>query len=408
MVDRRAEWLAIAEGLLSQPTVPLVEDLPAAHVVDFARRRRHLDVDRDAAGNVVVRYHGDGAGAEHPLVLVAHLDHPGFAVDGVDDDGRVSLSFRGGLATANAVAGAPVDFFRPLEIDPVGRGELIDAEGPDGRLTGARARVSDGEAAPGDFAMWGFPGFALEGGRICGRVCDDLLGAAVVLCTLDELSRRAPAGVEVWGLFTRAEEIGFLGTLEAIRLETVPRPARVLSLECSKALVDAPQGGGVIVRVGDRTSIFDPGLSEALATAARQLAKGDSAVLASHRGNECRSETQERGDSFRWQRKLMDAGTCEASAFCAAGWRASGLALPLGNYHNALDRALDGTPLDRPGIGPEHVAVDDYLAGVHLLVELAMSPGLLDEASGPPPWLTERMAWARRELAPASAGDRRA
>ncbi len=387
MVDRRADWLAVAERLLSQPTVPLVEDLPAAHVVDFAERRRHLGAGRDGAGNVVVRYHGEGADAERPLVLVAHLDHPGFAVDEVG--GRTAtLSFRGGLAVANAVAGSPIDFFHRFEADPVGRGVLFDAEGRDGRLRGARARVVDGEASVDGFAMWAFPGFSLEAGRICGRVCDDLLGAAVVLCTLDELSRRAPAGVEVWGLFTRAEEIGFLGALEAIRLGTVPPRAAVLSLECSKALVDAPQGGGVIVRVGDRTSIFDPGLSEALAGAARRLAADD-------------------GD-FRWQRKLMDAGTCEASAFCAAGWRASGLALPLGNYHNALDRSLDGTPLKGPGIGPEHVTVDDYLAGVRLLVELAGCPSLLEAPSHPPPWLAERMARAHRELAPTGAAGQRA
>ena len=386
-MDRRADWLAVAEGLLSQPTVPLVEDLPAAHVVDFARGRQHLEQSRDAAGNVVVRYHGEGADAERPLVLVAHLDHPGFAVDAVVG-GTASLSFRGGLATANAISGSPVEFFHPLEVNAIGRGELLDAEGDDGRLTGARARVVDGQVAAGDFAMWGFPGFALESGRICGRVCDDLLGAAVVLCALDELSRQAPAGVEVWGLFTRAEEIGFLGTLEAIRLGSVPRQAHVLSLECSKALVDAPQGAGVIVRVGDRTSIFDPGLSEALAGAARRLAQGD--------------------DTFRWQRKLMDAGTCEATAFCAAGWRASGLALPLGNYHNGLDRGLDATPLDGPGIGPEHVAVDDYLAGVRLLVALATTPALLDEPLGPPPWLALRMERARHELAPAGAGVRHA
>jgi endoglucanase len=376
-VDRRAAWLAVAERLLSRPTVPLVENRPAAHVFEAVQGRANLATTRDQAGNVVVRYHGDEGDAERPLVLVAHLDHPGFAVDGREGE-LVTLSFRGGLAVVNAVAGSPVHFFRPGDDEAVGQGELVGAEGDGARLTRARARVVEGEAAVGGFAMWGFPGFALEGGRICSRACDDLLGAAVVLCTLDELSRQSPPRAEVWGLFTRAEEIGFLGTLEAIRLGTVPPGARVLSLECSKALVDAPQGGGVIVRVGDRTSIFDPGLSEALAQAARTLASID--------------------DGFRWQRKLMDAGTCEASAFCAQGWRASGLALPLGNYHNALDRALDGTPLDGPGIGPEHVAIDDYLAGVRLLVELATTPELLDEPTGPPAWLAERMDRARLEL----------
>jgi putative aminopeptidase FrvX len=370
--------LAVAEALLSLPTVPLVEDLPAAHVATFAGTRPPLDAQRDAAGNVVVRYQGRGAGAERPLVLVAHLDHPGFAVDEIAGE-RAQLSFRGGLGLASAVDGAPVDFFVAGQCDPVGRGILEDAAGEDGRLASARARVVDGAAVAGGFAMWGFPGFAVDGGHIVGRVCDDLLGAAVVLSTLDELARRRPDGVAVWGLFTRAEEIGFLGTLEAIRLGTVPTGASVLSLECSKALADAPQGGGVIVRVGDRASIFDPGLSEALAAAARHVADAD--------------------PGFRWQRKLMDGGVCEATAFCAAGYRASGLALPLGNYHNALDDPATG-----PGVGPEHVAVDDYLAGVRLLVELACSPSLLEAPGGPPPWLAERGERARLVL----AGDGRA
>ena len=56
----------------------------------------------------------------------------------------------------------------------------------------------------------------------------------------------------MWCLFTRAEEVGFYGALEAIRHATLPKNACVLSLECSKAFAHAPQGEGVIVRVGDR------------------------------------------------------------------------------------------------------------------------------------------------------------
>ncbi len=377
-MERVDEWLTVAEGLLSLPTIPLVEDLPAAHVAAFVEARPGLSADRDAAGNVLVRYQSDGADVERPLVLVAHLDHPGFAIDDVTGD-ETALTFRGGLGLTCAVVGAPVDFFVPGRVDPVGRGELVEAAGEGGRLASARAQVVAGEAVVGGFAMWGFPGYSVDDGHIVGRVCDDLLGAAVVLSALDELSRRNPEGLAVWGLFTRAEEIGFLGTLEAIRLGTVPQTANVLSLECSKALADAPQGSGVIVRVGDRASIFDPELSEALAGAARQCAGAD--------------------PGFRWQRKLMDGGTCEATPFCAAGYRASGLALPLGNYHNALDDPTAG-----PGVGPEHVAVDDYLAGVALLVELACSPSLLETPVGPPPWLAEHGQRAQTVL----TGDRRA
>jgi putative aminopeptidase FrvX len=175
----------------------------------------------------------------------------------------------------------------------------------------------------------------------------------------------------VWGLFTRAEEVGFLGAIEAVRLGTVPPGASVLSLECSKALPSARQGDGVIVRVGDRMSIFDPGLTESLRTAADTLVRRDG--------------------SFRYQRKLMDGGACEATAFCASGFRASGLAVPLGNYHNASD--------DGAGIAPEHVVVDDWLAEVALLVELGADRDLLErETPGPPSWLQERAATARAEL----------
>src|SRR6185503_9011167 len=121
----------------------------------------------------------------------------------------------------------------------------------------------------------------------------------------------------------------------AIRLGTVPRDANVLSLECSKALPNAPQGGGVIVRVGDRMSIFDPSLTAALEVAAKDVTH---------------------------QRRLMDGGACEATAFCAAGYRASGLAVPLGGYQNASD--------GQPGIVAETVMVEDYLSEVQLLTTL--------------------------------------
>src|SRR5439155_14918185 len=172
------------------------------------------------------------------------------------------------------------------------RGAVSAADETAGRLTGAVPEVLDGEAVAGGPAMWGFPAWSIEDGRITARVCDDLLGVAAILACLDELHRLRP-DTAVWGLLTRAEEVGFLGALEAIRLGTVPAGASVLSLECSKALPNAPQGGGVIVRVGDRMSVFAPALTEALRMAAESVAKVDL--------------------TFRFQRKLMDGGACEAT-----------------------------------------------------------------------------------------------
>jgi putative aminopeptidase FrvX len=357
--------LAVAEALLAHPTAPYHEGLVAEHCLSFARERG-LASSTDAAGNVLVRY-GDG---DTPLVLVAHLDHPGFVVDTVTAD-RAAMTFHGGLGAAHALDGSPVAFFRPGHDEAIGRGALVSAtDTTGGRLTGATAEVLDGEAVAGGIAMWDFPAFELAGGRITGRVCDDLLGVAAILACLEELRARRP-DTTVWGLLTRAEEVGFLGAIEAIRLGTVPADSSVLSLECSKALPSAPQGDGVIVRVGDRMSIFAPALTESLRVAAEAVAA--------------------REPSFRYQRKLMDGGACEATAFCASGYRASGVAVPLGNYHNASD--------DGVGVAAEHVLVDDWLAEITLLVELGCDPGLLDDRdTGPPAWLQERAAAARAGL----------
>jgi endoglucanase len=121
--------------------------------------------------------------------------------------------------------------------------------------------------------------------------------------------------VDIRALFTRGEEVGFIGALSVVRGRALPRGARIVSIEASLALPQAPQGAGPILRVGDRTSVFDDGLTRWLAQVATDLAAA-------------------KRSRFRWQRQLMDGGTCEATAFQRFGYRCAGLCVPLGNYHN--------------------------------------------------------------------------
>lgn len=367
-----ARWLEIARGLLERPTAPCREELPKAFVREFVRARPALGLQEDAAGNLTVRYPARGRSRRAPLVIVAHLDHPGFWITKTAQR-HATLVFKGGVAAGHAHAGCRVRFFTTGSARATGAGVLAHVTEAGGRLAEAVARITRGAARAGGFAMWGFPAFELRNGFIVTRACDDILGAATALCVMDELARRKPKGAAVWSLLTRAEETGFLGALEAIRLRTVPKNAAVLSLECSKAAGIAPQGDGVAVRVGDGASIFDPQLTAALCEAAESL---------------CGSEWD-----FRYQRKLMDGGTCEATPFCAYGYRASALALPLGNYHNqAVVRG-------RPAIGPENVCVADFACAIRLLGALAERPELLARRAGQAPaWLKERGAVARKEL----------
>ena len=365
-----SRWLALTRQLLECPTAPLMEETPVRHILDFAAARPALAVRRDPSGNLLLGYPRSAFSATAPLVLVAHLDHPGFWVE-ARAGATVRLRFRGGVNAAHAVPGTRLAFFRRGERAPTGKGVLDRVAGERGRSAQSRvetaswglqrawARVVSGVAEPGGFAMWDLPAFRLEpgvlaaggrcgiaGGRIYSRCCDDLVGAAAILCVLDELARRRTRGVNVWGLFTRAEEVGFYGALMAVRHRIVPRGARVISLECSRAFAHAPQGAGVAIRVGDRASLFDATFTEALRQAAKRV--------------------QGRLPDFRYQRKLMDGGTCEATVFCSAGFRSSGLALPLGNYHNQA-----GLEQGRKAIGPEHVAVADFKAEIQLLLEVA-------------------------------------
>ena len=102
-------------------------------------------------------------------------------------------------------------------------------------------------------------------------------------------------------------------------IATVAHGARLIALENSKSFAESPIGGGPIVRVGDATSTFDPDLTYRCGKIAQQIAAQD--------------------PSFKYQRKLMPGGTCEASAYQTYGYTATCLCLPLGNYHNMNEAA---------------------------------------------------------------------
>jgi putative aminopeptidase FrvX len=98
-----------------------------------------------------------------------------------------------------------------------------------------------------------------------------------------------------------------------------------LSLETSSELPPAKMGEGVIIRVGDKSSVFDPDITARLVRVAQ-------------------------AQSIRYQRCLMPGGTCEATAFNLFGYPAGALCIALGNYHNCTS---DGR------IGSEYVSVTD-------------------------------------------------
>jgi endoglucanase len=219
----------------------------------------------------------------------------------------------------------------------------------------ATVRV-DAPVAPGSVGMFDLPPVRVRGHKFLSRVCDDLAGLAAAMTALDELHRaKARPRATVALLVTRAEEVGFVGAVAAVRDGALLRKSDLLiSIECSSVQPFAPQGAGVILRVGDRTSVFDSGLMYFLLERARKLAKRDK--------------------SFAFQRALMPGGSCEGTVFDAWGYTTGGVCLPLVNYHN-MDRATKR-------LAPEIIDLRDWRSMVSLFVDLAVhahefDPGLL-------------------------------
>lgn len=321
----------ILTELLALPTAPFAEHAVIEYIEQFCLRRpRNLSLSRDRAGNVLIHYRRGRARRRPVVCLTAHLDHPGFVADRMTGPDRLRAFWRGGVRRSYFV-GTGVRFW--VDAGWV-RGVILSAK-VGGRGAAARVRtvqVRIRTSVPrGAVGMWDLPEPKIKNGLIYARGCDDLTGAAAMLCTIDELTRTRTTG-EAYFLFTRAEEVGFIGAIAACRYQTIPRRCLVIAVENSSQLPNARIGDGPILRVGDRASVFPPAATAYCGRVASALAKRDK--------------------SFVFQRKLMDGGTCESSAYAEFGYAATGLCVALGNYHN-----MD---LKRRRIAPEYISIRDF------------------------------------------------
>ncbi len=283
-------FLSIVRAILEQPTAPFHEDAVRAEILRQLAGLPHVSVTIDAFGNVMALYQRGPARARY--AFAAHMDHPAY----------VGREFLGGV---------PEEYLKKKP---------------------ARQKF-------GAFSMWDLPAYELRRGAIYSRACDDLIGCACIVAMFHELERSG-AKCSAYGLFTRAEEVGFIGAIEMAKSGVIPREMTVVSLETSSVKGGPVEmGAGVIIRVGDRTSIFD---SEATA----QL-------------QECAKQS-----GIKHQRALMQGGTCEATAYALYHYRTAAMCVALGNYHNCGPRKR---------IAPEYVNAGDALGMAGLCVALAKS-----------------------------------
>lgn len=330
----RERLLQVSNALLKNPTAPFCEQRVAAFIVDFCRQRG-IAVKQDAVGNLIATY---GSQYDNPVfAFAAHMDHPGFIIEKDSVRKRTTALFYGGVAER---------FFKHSNV------RIVTEAGPVGAvITGTefnvpkrlrRVRLSvEGAVREGDWGMWDLPACRIVGDRLYSRACDDLVGCVSVLMLLEELHRRK-IRKHVKAVFSVAEEAGFHGTKHLCVNKALPKKTLVVAIETSGVVPSVKMGDGVVIRVGDRSSIFTPALTGFLLEAARRAASGDKA--------------------FQYQRKLMDAGTCESTVYNQFGYTNAAVCVPLGNYHNQNWRTGK--------IAAEYVSVSDLENMVKLFLSV--------------------------------------
>ncbi|MCA9303034.1 MAG: hypothetical protein KC996_02820 [Phycisphaerales bacterium] len=385
--SRKPEHLDWLLALTAIPTAAGHEGRVVRWIEHWLDNRSGFVTQTDPHGNIEIRIAGC-AESDHPIYFTAHLDHPAFVVEEVCSETELILSFRGGVMSdyfPDAIIRVHYadDAFSLCTIagehEPTPEGEKDERPFKLYRAVGGRPH----HAELGDIATWDLPEATIIddefGGIVHTNACDDLAALAAALAAIDELRLAKNAGAEVGDvrvLLTRAEEVGFIGAIGASKDGFMPKGSRIIALENSRAFPDSPIHGGPIVRVGDRISIFSPELTGAVAKVAERIAGGPAAPTASQKMSDM--------PKWKWQRKLMAGGACEASVYCAYGYCATCVCLPLGNYHNManLSEVQDGSFNGVPRVGREYIGVDDYYGMVDLLVgcgmDLPASPGFVE------------------------------
>ena len=337
MTDLKQQALDYLSRLGGNPATAFREE-GVASTVKAILREIGARFEQDAFGNIIAKVPGTDPSA-NPLAVVAHMDHPGFEITGSHPDGHIATAM-GGIPPSSFESGVPVQVLLP------------DGSRVNGATTGRYGEESDRQVLikleqPQDLepplsVVFDLIDYELDGDMIRMRAVDDLAGCGSILAMIAQLTEGDASPGDVYGVFTRAEEVGLVGARLMADSGTLPPDTLVISAESSRTLPGAEQGEGPVIRVGDAGFTF--------------TADAESVLI------RARETLNERDNGFKCQRQLMSGGTCEASAFAVFGYQTTGIAFPLGNYHN-------GAPEGR--IEAEYIHIDDYLGGVKLLTEAA-------------------------------------
>lgn len=325
------KFLDLASSVFKCVAAPLYETQVKNQIQKSLQGLKHVKIREDRWGNLVCRYRYQPQGLQ-PIFFVGHMDHPGVEVL------SQKVYLRGGVQEVY-LKGAKIRFYDASGQFFLGKSQVknIFREEEETRL--------EVEKLPDDaaFGVWDLPDFELHPQSVMGRACDDLVAIVSMVALVRHLSEnKIPADVELW--MTRAEEVGFYGTMGRIAEKPSRKNGVGISIEASRAQGYARWGKGMVLRIGDRSSLFSSSVTRWLTTHADSL-------------------SQEKR-SFSYQKLWMGGGTCEGTPLHEAGYSMGAICLPLKNYHNQGSR-------DR--LKAESVSIHDWKSMLELMLRLSTS-----------------------------------
>lgn len=355
--------LSLLLHLLHEPTAPFRE-MHVVRLVTNTLRQARVPFFLDPSGNIVVgvaapeqykRLLAKPERGEPLRVFVAHMDHPGFHGMRWVSPQQLHVAWHGG-APVKGLEKTRVWLADRNGYVALGRMTKPRLDKTRKRLLEARVEIDRSAWLAHPDATDLFGGFAAhapvwrDGKLLYTKAADDLVGVfAIVHTAMRHFSNKTRRRTPFVGLLTRGEEVGFIGMLAHLEqgwLTQAKRPIVCISLETSRTLPGADIGKGPVVRLGDRRTVFDPSYLRVLTEVAEHTLPG------------------------KHQRRIMDGGTCEATAALAYDVPAIGISVPLGNYHN---ESFDGRTRGNPA--PEYVHLDD-VEGLLNLCEGLLRTGL--------------------------------
>ena len=315
--------------LFGLPTTSFREMHIQQWVQNFCLKNK-IDHHFDSWGNIWVGTKSKKLPQGEKIVFVAHMDHPGFHITKNLGKNLWQAQWFGGGPRAH-LKNAPVYIANYKKLLTQGTIQNFKFNKEKGRVETLTIKTKKDVDLKNCFGSFDYPGFIKKGSRIYTKSADDLGGVLMTLILAKLLKKESKNTRQSFlGLLTRAEEVGFQGALAAIHLKNIPRNYKFISIETSNYVGRAQMGGGPVIRVGDRATVFDPEISLLIKTLAIDLKK--------------------KVKSFNFQVKLLDGGACEATPFNVFGYKAGGIAVPLGGYHNEQE---NGRP------GPEFIDIND-------------------------------------------------